>query len=551
MVDKLFRHKGHSHVPEFQSDEDAFMHMEKLLKKRGPNPLLLVLDDVWPHSEHFLDNFKFQIPGDKILVTSKSAFPRFGSSYELKPLSDEDAMTLFVHSALPTNRNSSFLDKSILNEIVNACRGNPLALTVVGRSLCEQPVAVWHDTFLELSKQGPVVEYNSALRNCLQQSLKLLKNNKATVKECFMDLGLFPEGQWIPATALIDLWVELYELDEDGVNSIAILRDLHALNLVNLEVRRTDANEIDGLYNDHFVMQHVLLRQLVNDESSLEPVEQRKRLIIEVSGNGFPNWGEEEEKPCVSARLLSITTEEILTPNLFDVQPPEVEVLVLNVFTKYCMLPEFMKKMEKLKALIITNYGFLPPEISNFLLLCSLPNLKSNTTIRLSSAMPNLLEISMDRCIDMKSLPIWFCDLVHLKKLSISSCWELSELPREIRKLVNLEVLRLRFCIQLAKLPETIGSLSKLRILDISDCASIMQLPNEIGDLYNLRKLYMKGSSISELPPSIANLNHLQNVMCDEETTTLWKPFLKNRTDLWIKAGQGGCIYLYYYFSLS
>ena len=64
----------------------------------------------------------------------------------------------------------------------------------------------------------------------------------------------------------------------------------------------------------------------------------------------------------------------------WNIQAPKVEVLVLNFQTKNYSLPEFMDKMDNLKVLIITNYGFFPTELRNFQLLKSLPNLK---TIRL------------------------------------------------------------------------------------------------------------------------------------------------------------------------
>lgn len=120
---------------------------------------------------------------------------------------------------------------------MKACKGNPLALTVVGRSLCGQLAVGWENTVLELSKGGSIVELNTALRNCLHQSLEVLDNN-VKVKDCYMDLVSFPEGQWIPATALIDMWVELHDHDENGVASVARLHDLDALNLVNHEVGR-------------------------------------------------------------------------------------------------------------------------------------------------------------------------------------------------------------------------------------------------------------------------------------------------------------------------
>ena len=59
----------------------------------------MILDDVWPESESTIDQFKFNIPDYKIVVTSRTAFPKFKSKYNLKPLDHEDAMSLFCSSA--------------------------------------------------------------------------------------------------------------------------------------------------------------------------------------------------------------------------------------------------------------------------------------------------------------------------------------------------------------------------------------------------------------------------------------------------------------------
>lgn len=60
IVKTLFEHCG-SQVPEFQSDEDAIKQLRHLLRKVGRNPILLVLDDVWPRSEGLVKKFKFQM----------------------------------------------------------------------------------------------------------------------------------------------------------------------------------------------------------------------------------------------------------------------------------------------------------------------------------------------------------------------------------------------------------------------------------------------------------------------------------------------------------
>ena len=98
IVQNLFDYKCFR--PEFliQSDEDAIEQLPQLLNHIGPNPILLILDDVWLGSESLPEKFKFNIPKYKILVTSRTAFPRFEFTYHLDVLNDVDAMTLFCHS---------------------------------------------------------------------------------------------------------------------------------------------------------------------------------------------------------------------------------------------------------------------------------------------------------------------------------------------------------------------------------------------------------------------------------------------------------------------
>jgi Leucine-rich repeat (LRR) protein len=259
-----------------------------------------------------------------------------------------------------------------------------------------------------------------------------------------------------------------------------------------------------------------------------------------------------------------------------NIQPPKVEVLVLNFQTKNYMIPEFVDKMNKLKVLVVTNYGFFPAELGNFQLLESVPYLKKirlekisipslckapvplrnlkkislfmcnigqafrNYTIPVSDILPKLLEINIDYCKDLVELPAGLCDIVWLKKLSITNCHKLSALPQGIGKLRNLELLRLRSCTDLWELPESIRSLHELSILDISDCISITKLPKHIGALRNLKELHMEGCLRlrSQLPPSILDLEQLKLVICDEERVKLWESIKELNTNLEIKVAE-------------
>eukprot|EP00261_Vitis_vinifera_P021431 XP_010652665.1 PREDICTED: probable disease resistance protein At5g66900 isoform X2 [Vitis vinifera] len=573
IIKKLFWHNA-ERVQGFQSEEDAVNQLELMLKRKVESGrILLVLDDVWSGSKSVPDKFKFQISKFKVLVTSRNEFPGFGSTYNLKLLNEEDAKTLFCHSAIPEDGMPS---EELVNGIVRRCKGFPLALEVVGRSLHEQPVEIWRSTLMKLSEGESIVNSEDELRNCLQSSLDALDDKDIMLKECFMDLGSFPEDQKIPATALIDMWAELHKLDKGGIYAISNLHKLCSRNLLNLVVTRNDANEIDWCYNDAFVMQHDLLRDLAIYQSEQEPIEKRKRLIVDLTGNRLPEWWTKEKQPRSSARLVSISTgypvDEMFSSSWCSMQLPEAEALILNFnqTEKKYELPEFMKQMDELKVLVVTNYGFCTAELTNFSVLGSLSNLKrirlekvsiptlcktsielknleklslvmchkiglafASSTIQIPEMLPNLREINIDYCNDLVELPEGFCDLIQLNKLSISNCHKLSSLPEGIGKLTNLEVLRVSSCTLVSKLPDSMGSLHKLRVLDITGCLLIRKMPKQIGELRSLREFHMRRCQcLCELPSSVTDLVDLKRVICDEETAQLWECFTHLLPDL-------------------
>jgi hypothetical protein len=53
-----------------------------------------------------------------------------------------------------------------------------------------------------------------------------------------MDLGLFFQDKEIPVAALIDMWTELNNLDDDNIEGMIFVHELDNLHLVNLAVSR-------------------------------------------------------------------------------------------------------------------------------------------------------------------------------------------------------------------------------------------------------------------------------------------------------------------------
>ncbi|XP_070670231.1 probable disease resistance protein At5g66910 [Malus domestica] len=202
-------------------------------------------------------------------------------------------MKLFHHSASLGDK-SSHVPKDIREKIVERCKGFPLAITVVGRSLCGEPIEIWQKRVLQWSKGFSILDSETELLFCLERSLDTLGKEMVSIRECFLDLGSFPEDQRIPAAALIDIWAELYDLDTD-TECIANLYELTKRSLANLVITRKDKMEGDGYYSEHFVTQHDVLRELAIYNTKKEPVEHRKRLIVDICGDNLPKWWREQK----------------------------------------------------------------------------------------------------------------------------------------------------------------------------------------------------------------------------------------------------------------
>ncbi|KAI3452061.1 hypothetical protein Pfo_008726 [Paulownia fortunei] len=551
IVQKIFQTiTDNPRVPNFQSDEDAINQLEQLFQRHiRLNPVLLVLDDVWCSSsgeESLIEKFILKRPRYKILVTSRTVFPRF-NTYRLKPLSYQQAVELFHQFAFENGICS--VSSDLLDKVVKCCGGFPIALKVVGRSLYKQREVTWRSRISKWSNGESIFTTSNDLLCCLKLSLEALDE---ILLQCYLDLGSFSEDQKIPVAALLDMWVELYNLNEE--DALACLYELFNRNLVDLTRDRTEADDDIEYGNEQFATQHDLLRELAIYQNGQEPIEYQRRVILDVKNNDFPKWWIERKQEPIHAPIMSISTDETPISDWYDMQVPEVEVFILNFHSRLYTLPHFIGRMQHLKVLILTNNGSCPAEVCDFPAPDHLLNLKrirlehisissiSTSFLQLRNlrkmslvmceignalencdTWPNLVEINIDYCDDLVELPFWFCKLIHLKKLTISHCPELVRLPDELGNLTNLEVLRLHSCTTLQELPESIGRLHKLRFFDLSDCVGIEYLPEQMGQLHSLRKLDMRGCrGLSELPPSVLNLVQLEHVICDEETAYLW-----------------------------
>jgi hypothetical protein len=122
-------------------------------------------------------------------------------------------------------------------QVVENCKGLPLAIKVIATSLSNRPYELWEKIVRELSQGRSILDSNTELLTRLRKILDVLEDNPIN-KECFMDLALFPEDQRIPVAVLIDMWAVLYGLDDDGIEAMNIINKLDSMNLADVLVAR-------------------------------------------------------------------------------------------------------------------------------------------------------------------------------------------------------------------------------------------------------------------------------------------------------------------------
>ncbi|KAH9319578.1 hypothetical protein KI387_021347, partial [Taxus chinensis] len=227
MWDKIVGRKR----PEFQNVEDAYLLLQQQIVKQ-PMRTLLILDDVWSRAN--LEKLLFEGPVYKTLITTRdsSTIPRNPSVrlYQLSLLGQEDALSLFCFWAFGQTSIPAAADANLVKEVHAECRGLPLALKVIGSSLHGEPLVVWESAKNKLSKGESISDYHKdGLFRCLETSIDFLDD---VARECFLDLGAFPEDRKICADALLHIWVYVRKLDWQ--DAFVILLELASRNLLNL-----------------------------------------------------------------------------------------------------------------------------------------------------------------------------------------------------------------------------------------------------------------------------------------------------------------------------
>ncbi|CAH8278611.1 unnamed protein product [Arabidopsis lyrata] len=200
-------------------------------------------------------------------------------------------------------------------------------------------------------------------------------------------------------------------------------------------------------------------------------------------------------------------------------------------------LPSSIGNLINLKELDLSSLSCmveLPSSIGNLINLKELDLSSLSCLVELPSSIgnaTNLELLDLGGCSSLVELPFSIGNLINLKKLqtlNLRGCSKLEVLPANI-KLGSLRKLNLQHCSNLVKLPFSIGNLQKLQTLTLRGCSKLEDLPANIKleslcllDLTdclllkrfpeistNVETLYLKGTTIEEVPSSIKSWSRL------------------------------------------
>ncbi|KAM5569760.1 hypothetical protein ABKV19_016994 [Rosa sericea] len=405
--------------------------------------VLLVLDDVNDMDQ--IDNLAGQCSwfgmGSRIIITTrdKQLLRHHNVNnliYEVQKLDHHEALELLSMNAFKRSRPLDAYAE-LTERAIHYAQGLPLALTVLGSSLCNETAELW-GAALDGFKSSEI-----------QDVLKISYNGlDHIVKEAFLDIACFFKG-------------------EGRAHVIEILEACgckHAKIVINVLVEKA---LIRITYHDSIWM-HDLVEEMGRD------------IVHELSPNDPGNrsrlWFHED--------VYRVLTENIGTTNVIGikVQLPEDSDVI-------CLCGTTFSNMRNLRLLIhrAGHYSGVVDSLPNSLRVvdwpdCALQFLPSNSIPK------ELAIINMPRS-RITVLGDGYKDLINLTSINLSHCQYLTKVS-DLSKIPHLKSLNLAGCENLVEVHSSVGFLDKLDYLNLFYCPGLETFPTEVS-WKSMRKLLL------------------------------------------------------------
>ncbi|KAL3726030.1 hypothetical protein ACJRO7_030987 [Eucalyptus globulus] len=391
--------------------------------------------------------------------------------YEVKTLEDWEALQLFDKHAFLRSKEI-VIRRDLVDSALHYAKGLPLALEVLGCFLCGRKEQEWESALNKLAKRP-----DKTINNVLKLSYDGLEDY---AKEVFLDIACFFKGQSVEYIMNV-----LNSCDFDTTIGVQVLVEKSLITKDWKTIHMHDLIQLMGM-------------DIVKQECRDDPG-RRSRLWL---------WED----------IRYVLSEDIGTNNVKAI------VLILPKAEATYIGPNAFTNMRRLRLLIMINVHnsfqgpvYLPNELRWF----EWPE-RPSWVIEFPFGPEKLVGLDM-RKSNIQVMVDQFKDFKNLKFLNFSECPlvvcmpnldltpNLEELDLHGCKNWSLRLLNLKGCSRLNHLLDVLQS-KNLQVLILTGCSKLQRFPDIPDKIKGLEELYLRGTSIKELPASIENLVSLEKL---------------------------------------
>ncbi|GLJ40623.1 hypothetical protein SUGI_0838540 [Cryptomeria japonica] len=472
-------------------DEGISLFRDRLGSKR----VLMILDDVDAVEQLNALVGNWLCSGSRVIITSRNkhvlnvAQVSPEGIHEICGLEINEGLQLFCwYAFLRADPSPGFEDLS--KRIVEACKGHPLSLEVIGSFLYDKQndLGCWKEALDNIILNPDILDR-------LYISYKALRDEE---KEIFLDIACFFIGE--EKAYPIIFWKSLYRMVDTALNNLSMksLIKIDGKGIFDMHDHLRDMGRIiTEKEKEHTRLWEASHLRIISNKVNCS------RLRID---GGNPQRLEILFRPGLRYLHLQNLSIEGMTKDTLAMLPPDLIWLRMED----CRLDIGINRAKRKR-----RHSFAGTSLElKTMQLQSCPGV-DNIAISSLFSLPTmkLQHLNLGGCASLNNLPSVIGNLSELQHLYLGGCGILNNLPDTIGKLLQLKHLELAQCGNLNNLPDTIGNLSQLQHLDLGGCGSLNNLPDTIGNLSQLQHLNLGGcQSLNNVSTAIGNLSQLQHL---------------------------------------
>ncbi|XP_068345445.1 disease resistance protein RUN1-like [Pyrus communis] len=407
-------------------------------------------------------------PGSRIIVTARDEhllkILKVDNICKTQLMKKEEALKLFCCHAFAESGPPDLEFHELSSKLVDYCGGLPLALEILGSSLCTKLKSEWRRALRKLKKIGHI-----QILDKLKISYDGLIDN--LVKDIFLDISCFFIG-----------------MNQDYVMTILDGCDLEPEIGIG-QLRDRCLVTVDEGNN---LMMHDLLRDMGREiVRSKSP---------KITGRRCRLWDQDEVKEVLREKSGTDAVEGLM----LDLQESDEPI--------FCT--EALKQMQRLRLLKLKGVKFTGnyQHLSKKLRWLCWPEFPLKV-IPEGFVQSYLVDIDLSH----SGIQSWKDSDVLLEKLkflNLGYCHHLERSP-DFSKLPNLEKLLLNDCETLSGIHPSIVQLKNLKHFSLANCnLKNDAIPKDLGCLSSLEVLDLRGNDFNELP-TLSGLFKLQTLQLD------------------------------------